>query len=166
MAIPDFWDITPGQQDLLRAVVWREHVADLGAGSGNLARLCARLGARSVLAVDKEYSHGRIPKPANKKIQFVGTYFTHLLPLSPSTIAIVSWPANYEVVTRELLRVTQDVRTVVYIGVNDGTTQCGTPALFAGLQERLGRPLKEDGHQDMLVYSRNTIRRPAEACDG
>lgn len=160
MQLPSCWKITPEQQALLRDVVRHKDVADLGSGSGTLARLCARLGAKSVLAVDKEYTNGRIPKPANRKIRFVGALFADLEQLPPDTVAVMSWPVNYEFVSRRLLWVTHNVHTVVYIGINDGVTQCGTPTLFAGLEERLGSPLKKGGYQDMLVYSRSIVRSP------
>lgn len=105
-------------------------VYDLGAGSCALARWLIPH-ARRVVAVDKA------PMPIVPGIEQVETYFElwNEAPLELD-ICMLSWPATH--VMPGLLSLLSRADTIIYRGVNDGITACGTPSLFGYLS---GRPV-------------------------
>lgn len=78
------------------------------------------------------------------------TLFTDFPPLQPEDVALISWPVNsggYGL--PDLLRA---CHTVIYVGVNDGFTGCGTPQLWNHLLQREPVVYVESSRDDLIVY--------------
>lgn len=135
------------QVELICSLIKDKRVLDLGAGGLEISRLCAKT-AFSVCAVDcKKPSDLALPK----NVSFVQAYFDRIK--IDADVAIVSWPINNHPASIGLIGALTNIKTVIYIGVNDGrVTMCGTPLLWEYLTTR-----ELDGHlsgvNNVLVYS-------------
>lgn len=123
--------ITNEMEVALRPIVRGEAVYDLGAGDLQHARHLLRLGARHVVAIDKEP-----PRPtASENITVLGGYFDQVpIPTDGIAVAFVAWPINYR--TPGLVAWLAAARVVVYLGHNFGGSSCGNPELFEHLLSR------------------------------
>jgi len=111
------------------AEVW-----DLGAGDLQRAIQLRVMGARAVVAVDKEY-RWKPPKIHDPNIQYIGHYFEDVKPPEGGIdVALVAWPVS--TVLPGLLTLLVCCRRVVYLGCNMDGTVCGWPGLYEHL---LGR---------------------------
>lgn len=121
--------ISPMMEAVLRPLVTGKVVYDLGAGDLQHARHLLRLGARRVVAIDKE------PKPTHSPdIEVVEGYFNQV-PVPPRIeVAFSGWPINTS--TPGLVSWLEVAETVVYLGHNFDHSSCGNPALFQHLLRR------------------------------
>lgn len=124
--------ITSEMEAALRSIVQDKVVYDLGAGDLQHARHLLRLGAKHVVAIDKE------PHPtASGSITVIEGYFDRVpIPTDGLDIAFVAWPINYR--TPGLVTWLAAATVVVYLGHNFDGSSCGNPELFEHL---IGRRL-------------------------
>lgn len=119
-------------------------VHDLGAGDLILAADLLRLGAKHVVAIDKEPYR----KKAVQGITTVTTYFESYPP--PVDIAFVSWPReNFD---SGLLNICRRARIVIYLGSNTDANACGFTLLWQHLATRQVLAHKPDRHNTFIVY--------------
>lgn len=122
-----------------------ELVHDLGAGDLIMASDLLRLGAKQVVAIDKETYRKKAPQG----ITPVTCYFEEYP--SPVDIAFMSWPRNtFDV---GLLNICRRARRVVYLGCNTGGRACAFPQLLQHLATRQVLAHVPDGHNSLIVYS-------------
>lgn len=133
-----------------------QRVMDLGAGDLTWAKNLCWLGAREVIAVDKDprvLQYPSIPIEPNKdwymnkdilntsittphSIKGVYAYFQEVNPDTVPPVVFLSWPQNYYM--EGLLPLVERAEKVIYLGTNLDGSECGFPALFEHfLQRRL-----------------------------
>lgn len=100
---------------------------DLGAGDLELAQECLSLGAKHIVAIDKEMSRRKQAKITKLHLNF--SEFKE-----PAPTVILSWPVNW--VVEGLLRIVKEAETVVYLGTNTDSMACGTKTLWKHLATR------------------------------
>ena len=144
--------LQPEQRKALRPFVHERIVHDLGAGDLSLARVLLKLGAREIVAVDKETPRARPPD----KIKVVKSPFQAYTP-GDLDVAFLSWPANYYL--RGLIRLLQKAKTVVYLGKNTDGTACGFDEMFAYLTKRQVAAHVPHPDNTLIVYTAQTCRR-------
>lgn len=147
--------LTTVMEHTLRSHVQGQVVWDLGAGDLAWSQRLVQLGAKKVVAVDKEPMQGRPGKVEIRK-----GYFHDIEPSAPDIIpvAFLSWPANYP--QRGLLELLDRALKVIYLGKNTDGSACGWPVLFANFYFRnLLAHVPHKGNS-LLVY--DTYRLPNE----
>lgn len=141
--------LTAAQVEALAPFVVGKYVADLGAGDLALSRHLVNIGARSVLAVDKN----EMPRNRNKAIQQLRARFDvaqQVLLSEPADVAFLSWPVNHP--TPGLMVIVAMTPCVVYLGKNSDGTACGTPGLFGELLRRKVLAFVPDRTNTLIVY--------------
>ena len=142
--------LTDEQEAIVRNFVMGYNVHDLGSGQLGLAMKLVELGAHTVTAVDKEYSHRLFYSP-HPSITLVGEYFEeyarhgHFI-----DVALVSWPEVYNQQGLELLL--RYARTVIYLGTNFDGTACGSAEMFNHLVQREVLALVPHKWNSLIVY--------------
>lgn len=133
------------QEDRLRPFVRGRRLVDYGCGNLEFTLQVLGLGARHVLAYDKE--RAVVPAELRHRLSFTqGCY----LDRPPSTrTAIVSWPYNTD--TGIDLRLHTAPR-VIYVGRNTGGTVCGYVDFWLELFRREVLCYAPDEHNVLIVY--------------
>jgi hypothetical protein len=108
-----------------------KEVWDLGAGDLSHAHNLATLGAKAVLALDKEHHVA----PMDDKVVTLQRYFHDVpTPDKPIQVAFLSWPSNY--MLRGLLGLLDVAEVVIYLGSNTNGNACGNTGIFDHLLHR------------------------------
>lgn len=122
--LPLFGRLNQAQKDTIRPFVQGQRIHDLGAGDLGLASELLQLGAKHIMAIDKEEAPSRAHDPAITYTRGLYSAFPDLRP----EIAFLSWPINH--VLPDLNRIVSNAKTVVYLGKNTDGTSCGDRSLF------------------------------------
>lgn len=112
------------QRGVLAPFVRDRVVHDLGAGDLTLSHSLAELGAKCVVAVDKE----EMPSPADPRIVRVRRAFRDHR--DQIDVAFLSWPWAPGSATADLVEIVARTKTVAYLGKNSDGSACGAPFLF------------------------------------
>ena len=122
-------------EEPIRKTVKGKVVLDIGAGDLDLASQLLKLGAKRIVAVDKE-----IGKTRSKRIVRYGEYLDNFLKRVYGEeglrwdVAFLSWPSNWHMPgLRELLFFS---KKIVVLSKNSDATACGTSGLWRYLQTR------------------------------
>lgn len=158
-------------EEMLRALeqtIRGELVVDVRAGDLYYTRILLELGAKKVMAIDKEplpRARRGIQTPHHKPLQA-------LKPCIRDAWLFLSWPVNRDIGYLPWL---EAARGVVYLGSNVNGSSCGVPALSMHLDYRevphhiphrrntltlYGGPRKEDReltHEEVAALSTETI---------
>jgi hypothetical protein len=132
----------PEQLKALRPYIEGRDAHDFGCGDFSLSVQLMALGAKSVLAIDKE-DWGRPPPIPG--LTFQRGYFRDI-PLGVDTL-FLSWPVN--VPDLAVINHARAAKTLIYLGCNTDGTACGSAALFHVMT-----------HRELLVHmphKRNTL---------
>lgn len=121
--------LSDAQREAIRPFVVDKTVTDLGAGDGSLASQLLGLGARLVVAIEKEHSPRWIsPHPG------ISWKWERFNPSHVSPLVFVSWPANR--VEPALLHLVAGASTVIYLGSNVNSSMCAWPGFYERLATR------------------------------
>ncbi len=126
-----FGKLSAQQRQALAPFVSGQVVHDLGAGDLRLSRELLKLGAKQVIAVDKEPMLNPPEGVETLRASFAEAH--SLLLDTPIDVAFLSWPANYNTLIEPLLEM---AKTVIYLGKNTDGTACGTPRLYRSFLQR------------------------------
>ena len=157
--------IYEAQEKALRPYVKDRVIHDLGAGNLYLSTVLMLLGAREVIAVDKEPIHdGDYGYPA--KITAGITPVVSLVQdlKQPVAVGFVSWPVNWDIGLADVLR---DSELVIYLGCNTDGTACGDRSFW---MQMIGREVlayvPKRGNTLIIYGSKRVLREPLheEAC--
>jgi hypothetical protein len=138
------------QEAVLRRFVMGYNVHDIGAGQLALAKKLQELGAHTVTAIDKMYSHHMVFTP-HPSITLVGEYFEeyarhgHFI-----DVAFVSWPEVHG--QRRIVDLLRGARTIIYLGSNFDGTACGSVEMFQYLSQREVLALVPAKWNSLIVY--------------
>ena len=167
MRQPFTWNLTPEQLKAFREACKRKRILELGGADGWLAEVAMDT-ARSVLNVDKDVSPGAVDTAgvSHQKATFQEFYemlgklhevpkLAQMLLHPPGNLydlCLISWPVNYDDACLYMRNLSRLCSSVLYLGKNDGVTQCGTPVLWRELTQRI--PLVYAPHRinDMIFY--------------
>lgn len=152
--------LTPEMIDRLQSLVIGRTVWDLGAGDLGYAHLFLDLGAKNIIAVDKE------PIPATlcrgRPITIIGKYFADIEPPKASIdVAFLGWPVNQR--TEGLIPILEKAETIIYLGSNCKGNACGGPDLWAYLQHREIKAYVPHPRNSLIIYGKSLFpeeRRP------
>lgn len=142
--------LTDEQEAVLRQFVMGFNIHDIGAGQLGMAKKLQELGAHTVTAVDKIYSHHPVVSP-HPSITLVGEYFDeyanhgHFI-----DVAFVSWPEAYG--QDRIVDLLRGARIVIYLGSNFDGTACGSEAMFQYLSQRNVLALVPHRWNSLIVY--------------
>lgn len=140
-----FGQITDEQWDTIRPYVKGREVTDLGAFKLVYSEKLLTLGAKSVIAVEKEY----MPDPRDSRITCVQTTFGRYK--KPIDTAFVSWPQNYE---SGIVSCVGTAKRIIVISKNTDGTGCATPAFYAMLLQRKLDAYVPDRRGCLIIVSR------------
>ncbi len=146
------------QAEALSAAVQGLDVLDLGAGDLALSHELLKLGAKNVIAVEKEEIPQSILRHADPRVKVVQTLIqdTEILALHPSVV-FVSWPQNYHVPGIGLLL--DKVYRLIYLGKNTDGTACDANDLFQSLVKREVLAYVPDKTNTLIIYGPKTVPR-------
>lgn len=132
--------LTKGMLHALEQTIHGQLVVDVGAGDLYYSRLLLELGARKVVAIDKE--------PLSRARRGIQTIRNPLRALEPIRDAwlFLSWPVNHDIGYLPWLEAAEGV---VYLGSNVDGSSCGVPAMFMHLYYR--------GVLHHIPHRRNTL---------
>lgn len=150
-----YWALSELQRWLLRSIIEGRKVIDVGAGDLSLSQLMVGMGAREVLAIEKEAAcFRRWPESLPNIVVYRG-YVAQVPAVltAGADVIVTSWPINYEMPGLVLLM--KQVPTVVYLGVNDNVTVCGSPGFWEHVRTREVINA-EYAEQAVLVYGKKT----------
>lgn len=150
-----YGSLSEAQSQVVQRHVRRQRVHDLGAGNLWLAGALARLGAREVVAVDMHVDFTEEPPG----VTFTCSSFRRFK--DPVSIALVSWPPQYG--TQGLEKILAHATKVIYLGVNDEHTVCGSKDFFEAMRKREILHLVECPNNDLIVYGPRRVRRDPSA---
>ena len=145
---------TKAQEEALAAVIKGQIVVDLGAGDCKLAKKLVELGAKHVLAVDKEFPPGFI-KP-HPRVQRIHQRFEEL-PFYPTSVHFISWPPNWKC---GLLPHIKAAGIIVYLGKNTDGMSCAIPAIWRYLVTRKILAYVPHKKNTLIVYGPGVEKRP------
>lgn len=149
-----YGSLSARQAQVVRRFVTGRVVHDLGAGNLQLARQLVQLGARRVIAVDCNRRPDKLPRD----IEYVEASFAQFAKLeAPLDVAFVSWPTQYS--TRGLVALLRRARRVIYVGVNEGGTVCGSSSFFKEVSQREQLRFLPCPNNDLLVYGDRRVAR-------
>jgi hypothetical protein len=146
-----FGSLNNAQREALREFVKDKQVHDLGAGDLTLSIELLTLGARLVVAIDKEAHLGASPPG----IVTVKTYFEDYA--FPIDVAFMSWPRN--TMDFGLVRLVSGASVVAYLGKNTDGTACGYPLLWNHLRNRKVLAHVPDRTNTLIVYGEEEYGR-------
>ena len=135
----------------IKPFVKEREVWDIGAGDLTLAHRLWELGAKRVIAVDKE----PMPEPWCEGVRTCTSTLEKMLPLTPKKwvdVAFVSWPPNYSV--RGVRDFLDQTDTIIYLGLNSerAGTACGGPAFWRAAVRRPLLSWVTSGWNNLLIY--------------
>lgn len=120
-----FWRITSEQRRAIGRCVEGRLVHDLGAGDGSFSVELVKLGAREVVAVEKDWpAEYELHDP---RIRVKRTWFSHID--EPMEVGLISWPTNRQR-DPDLVRLLERCKLVIYLGSNVDSTSCGSQDMF------------------------------------
>jgi hypothetical protein len=122
-----YGEIKDDQKEAIRPFVRGRVVTDLGAFQLAYSHMLLELGAKAVIAVDKEYP----PESYDKRITCVTKLFKDYR--APIDVAFISWPANYGMGLPQCIT---DAKKIIVISKNTDGTGCATPAFYTCLLYR------------------------------
>ena len=149
-----YGSMSDAQCEAFKPFVIGKTIHDLGSGDGVLALLMAQIGAKKVIAVDKQ----DFPRAAKfaAQIEFRSTLFEDFNE-SVETI-FLSWPDNHPL--EGLLPLVTQAKTVIYLGKNTDGSVCGWPELF---KEFSGREILKhlpERKNTLTIYGPTRLNRP------
>lgn len=163
-----FARLEPGFEDAIKQIVAGRNLVELGGGPGTFASwLVNDGGAESVLVVEKEVASCQpISRALNlsPKVTFYWGYAQDfnrhpILGRKQWDVAVLSWPPNNRTFDLEAVKVMSRCALVIFVGLNDGSTACGTEVLWNYLVTRERLHFVRGRHNDLLIYGLNP--RPA-----
>lgn len=140
-----YGQLTEDQEKALTPYLNVPVIMDLGCGNLELAYRLVKLGASSVIGIDKARA---TPDKRYPEVVFVQTEFRYW-PLKIHT-AFVSWPHN--ILDEYLLHIVQNTSVVMYLGSNIEGSACGDPTLFKHLCSREVLVHVPDPQNSLIVY--------------
>lgn len=148
--------LTDEQEAVVRTFVAGYNVHDIGAGQLALAQKLIELGANTVTAVDKCYSHTLVKSLPH--ITLVGEYFEEYAKHGHVVdVAFLSWPEAYQ--QQGVVQLIEDARVVVYLGNNFDGVSCGSEEMFQHLVQREVLGLVPNQFNSLIVYGNSRIKR-------
>lgn len=151
------------QRRMVSTVLRGQKFVDLGGHDGDIAEWLLDHGASEALVVDKQVPDRRYRHP---NLRYLERYFVRFLSTPEGQeafdAAVLSFPINNWEASNSLIPVLKRMPRIVYIGQNNGCTQCGTPLLWHYLTGR-GLSAQADGPVSVLVYNnqpRNLTAQP------
>jgi hypothetical protein len=148
----EYWERLTDQQIRLTSEFCKgRNLLDLGAGLGLLADLLIQKGAGTAICVDKE---NYVVKSNHPSIIWLHQTFAEFAARSLGLtfeVAILSWPANNDLAMSPVVEILKRCSYVIYVGCNQGTTQCGTPYLWDYLTSREWL-VSLPGKSNLLIY--------------
>jgi len=145
-----FGTISPEAQAEITRYVQGQAVLDVMAGGGELADQLLSFGAEHVWAVDKEFA---APKRKSPRLRWTQSYLVDFVREHSAEglprIGFLSWPVFHT--TPGLIDLISRLETVIYLGVNDSFSACGSREFWEHVAHRevLCQVL---GDQDVIVY--------------
>jgi hypothetical protein len=147
------------QEQAVRALVQGRIVHDVGSGPGGMSHKLLDLGAKEVVAVDKEDEDHFLAGP---NLRYVRASYNQpesfRMLVGPMKIALLSWPSNYP--AYGLISLLAETPYILYLGKNTGGTVCGSPALFASLSHRQVLSYLPERRNTLVIYGPERIERP------
>lgn len=145
------WRLNEKQLFHLRAVVKDQDILDLGACDLAGSDMLVELGARSVLAVDRN----RMPTPSSERIITKQCYFHQLDEVRP--VVFASWIVNWDVNIDPHL---EQAKFIVSISKNTDQSACGYTRMWEHLRRREVLLHLPDQRNVLTVYGPKYINRP------
>jgi hypothetical protein len=143
--------LTMAMRHAMHSHVKNKRVFDLGAGDLSLSKILLGMGAKAVVAIDKELTE---PKTTVKGLEtFRGSFLDFVDSSGPvrkptkAGVAFLSWPSNHKM--NGLLELVDRCSTVVYLGKNTDGSACAWPEFFGVMAFR---PVLEH-----VPHKRNTL---------
>ena len=148
--------VTNEMELTLRHYIERRTVWDLGAGNLVHAKTRLQLGAKQVVAIDKNEFRPSLSQGFN--IQTIQSRYSDLAP-PDIDVAWLSWPSNTTL--DGLLGILERSHLVIYLGCNTGGSACGWPGLFKHFRTREVLANHASRQNTMTVYgSSSSLGRP------
>lgn len=159
-----FYKLEPEFEAVIKQTVSGRNLVELGGGSGVFASWMVNAGgSESVLVVEKDVS---IWQPLSRtlnlgpKVTFYWGYAQDfnkhpILGRKQWDVAVLSWPPNSRAFDLEAVKVMSRCATVIFVGLNDGTTACGTEVLWNYLVTRERLHFVPGRQNDLLIYGLN-----------
>jgi hypothetical protein len=145
-----FGKLTPTQRQAIQVHVSGKTVHDVGAGDLELSKELLALGARRVVAIDKE----EMPSPP-KGIITVKSYFYDFT--EPVQTAFISWPVNWAVLG--LKPILERAPTVIYLGSNVDGRMCGIQKMWEQFSIREVLEYVPDPANTLIIYGSTRRKR-------
>jgi hypothetical protein len=127
---------TPAQMRLIEAFCAGKEIIDLGGRDGSFACHLLSAGARKAMSLD--HSKG-LPRIIAKNLtHHVATFagYHAAFPNRRWDVGIVSWPVKFASIIGGVIPILNNCETVVYLGKNSASTQCGSRDLWENLTDR------------------------------
>lgn len=145
--------------DAARPFIVERTVWALGCGGDfHEAILLQSLQAKHVVLVDKLFRKGRGPHvDKGHSVTVVGAYFDEVSSLDlgnapDKEVAFVKWPVSTTWGPDTLPPFLSGFKYIVYVGINDGYTACGTPDLWRFLFDLEKVFELKTGADDMMIW--------------
>lgn len=137
--------LTPEQWAALEPQVEDKMVYDLGAGDLELAHEMDALGARKVIAVDRD----DMPEPRTKRVKTIRSHFHQWDAPAEMEVAFLSWPVNW---VSDVERLLYRAEKVVYVGRCTDSTLCGSLDFWRHVSRREVLAVVPDRHNVLIIY--------------
>ena len=127
---------TPAQLRLIEAFCAGKEIVDLGGRDGSFA--CHLLSAGARRATNLDHSKGLHRIIAKNLTHHAGTFagYHAAFPNRRWDVGILSWPVKFASIIGAVIPILNNCETVVYLGKNSASTQCGSRDLWEHLTGR------------------------------
>ena len=143
---------TAAQLRWIEAFCTGKEIIDLGGRDGSFAYYLLSKGAKKATSLDHSKRLHRII--AENLTPHIGTFadFHSAFPNRRWDVGIMSWPVKFASLIGAVIPILDNCKTVVYLGKNSASTQCGSRDLWEYLVNRELLKHSERKAANMLIY--------------
>jgi hypothetical protein len=148
-----FGEFSKIHKAILAPIIRDAEIYDIGCGDCTLGIELLKLGARSIIGIDKE------PRPKQLKNDKINYRQVLLKSLDEKIdILFVSWPINDDSI--DFVRVFEHSNTIIYLGSTLNGDYCGNVPMWEWLATRKLLHHNEWYKNSLIVYANQTEERP------
>jgi hypothetical protein len=147
-----YWSLNQLQFEIVKTFVNKKCVLDLGCGDLSLARyLKSKCRASLVHGIDR-----KIPDNLKGAIFSRISFEEYSENMETYDVSVLSWPWLDPYDTKFIIKIIMNAPILIYLGLNDGFTYCGSSELFCHLTQYKVLNYIEDRFNNLIVYDLTT----------
>lgn len=145
--------LTLSVQHAMDSYIKGKTVYDFGAGNLVLSEAIRKMGAKRVIAIDKEVKESKDPFVVSYRCYFDKFLTSSSRRPKPGDVAFLSWPSNHPL--PGLLDLLSRFDTIIYLGKNTDGSACGWPGFFHQMYLRTVLEYVPHRRNSLIIYGKH-----------